>query len=88
MNSFDLIKHGMCPNEHGDMVFFKTPIDLLYHIPEELLEPYEGKETPSGMFGYISAICQECGFTLGVKSIKNQASYLEWLEEYRTSEKS
>lgn len=85
MNSNELLKHGMCPNGHGDLVFFKKPIDILYHIPEDLTEPLEGVDTPPGMFGYIAAICQECGFILTLENIDRQDQYLEWLEDYRAS---
>jgi len=85
MTNLDLIDYGKCPNGHGDMVFFKHPIDILYHIPVELLDEYEGKDTPPGMFGYIAAICQECGFTLSLEHINNLESYLKWLDEHRIS---
>lgn len=88
MSKMELIDYGECPNGHGDMIFFKHPIDILYHIPIELMDEYEGKDTPPGMFGYISAICQECGFTLTLEKISKLDSYLKWLEEYRRSKES
>lgn len=83
MNMWELIEHGECPNEHGNMIYFNHPIDILHILPEELIEPLEGKETPPGMFGYIAAICQECGFQLKVQNIENLEKYLTWLEDYR-----
>lgn len=85
MSKLGVIEQGNCPNGHGDMIFFKHPIDILYHIPEELLESYEGKDTPPGMFGYIAAICQECGFVLSLKKIDNLEHYLRWLDKHRGS---
>jgi len=37
------------------------------------------------MYGYIVAICQECGFTLSLERIDNLHDYLSWLKEYRSS---
>ena len=83
MSSTELIQIGDCPNGHGEMVFFNKPIDVLYHIPEDLMDPLEGLDTPPGMYGYIAAICQECGFTLSLEKIENQPKYIEWLKEFR-----
>jgi len=53
-----------CPNGHGPLVFLKKPIAILYLLPEDIcdLAELEGTETPEEMFGYIIAVCQECGF--------------------------
>lgn len=83
MNKMELIEHGLCPNGHGEMVYFKKPIDILYQIPEELCEHLEGQDSQPGMYGYIVAVCQDCGFVLKVENIENQERYLEWLVEYR-----
>lgn len=88
MSSLELIEVGDCPNGHGEMVFFNYPIDILYQIPEDLMEPLEGVDTPPGMYGYIVAICQECGFTLGLEKIGNLQEYLEWLKRFRASRRS
>ena len=85
MSSLEPIQIGDCPNGHGEMVFFNKPIDILYYIPEDLMDPLEGVDTPPSMYGYIAAICQECGFTLSLEKIDNQPKYIEWLKEFRAS---
>lgn len=67
MNSFEKIRNGNCPNDCGPLTILKKPIAKLYLIPEDLcdLGKLEGTETPEDMFGYITAICSECGFLLG-----------------------
>jgi len=88
LSDLKLINYGKCPNDHEDMVFFNHPIDILYHVPEDLMEPLEGKDTPPGMYGYIVAICQECGFILSLERIDNLHEYLSWLKDYRSSSDS
>ena len=87
MDTFELLDHGKCPNGHGDMVYFNHPISILHILPEELLEDLEGVDTPDNMYGYLAAICQECGFVLTVKSITNHEKYMEWLKVYRSSQR-
>lgn len=67
MNYFDKVKKGQCPNDCGDLTILKKPISKLYLIPEDLcdLGELEGAETPEDMFGYIVAVCSECGYILG-----------------------
>ena len=88
MNSFELIERGECPNGHGNMIYFNHPISILHILPEELLDDLNGVDTPDNMYGYLAAICQECGFVLTVKNIGNHEKYLEWLKAHRTSDEN
>lgn len=80
MSDFDLIEYGKCPNNHGEMFFFNHPIDIITIIPDDVVD-LEG--TDAGDFGYIVAICQECGFVLTLQTIDGFDDYLAWLKEYR-----
>jgi hypothetical protein len=64
MSSLDLIPKGLCPNKCGDLTILKKPVAILYLLSEDLLSlgDLEGTETPESMFGYIKALCPECGF--------------------------
>lgn len=62
MSSLDLIEKGFCPNGCGELTWLKKPHAILYLIPEDLCEPLEGVDTPEDMFGFIKALCSECGF--------------------------
>ena len=64
MSSLGLIPQGLCPNECGPLIVMKKPISILHFLSEDLcsLGDLEGTETPESMFGYIKAVCPECGF--------------------------
>ncbi len=58
---------GECPNAHGPLVIFKKPPPILHLLSEDMLDVANlmGEEdTPEHMFGYLLAVCQECGFVL------------------------
>lgn len=69
MSDFDLIEKGLCPNGCGSLTILKKPISKLLLIPEDLcdLGQLEGTETPMDMFGYVTAVCSECGFVLSTE---------------------
>ncbi len=62
--SFKKMEKGLCPNDCGSLTILKKPVAILYLLSEDLcsLGKLEGTETPEDMFGYIMAVCPECGF--------------------------
>jgi len=51
---------GRCPNDCGDIIKLKKPIDIVTLLNECALEDW----MELGCLGCIVAICPECGFVL------------------------
>jgi len=55
----------VCPACGHKLTILKNRIGLLYLIPTDVAEEaLEGKETNEEDFGYIAAVCEECGFNI------------------------